>query len=286
LQLAIPTVVNRHLWRHRSRGECDLADVDVRRQLVRTTIGTQVTATTVRPILNRHHAQRSRGQAAADLLLMSAEHYAAYDAATVAIQRINDETELGKLGFQSLKYFGAGRKAEIVQDGGIGSNMPSNTTYGIDTDNLCACGTTRSATSPRSADDDADQPGRGGSVHRLHGRADHGKPAVQLEALRLQPGSLIGLPLTRRARSRRAYARFASTLPTPFNFEGGPMAFVPHLLPAGHAADRVDPLGVHRRRPQHALENRRHHQGRRSDARASANSSICRASRRPRSASS
>jgi hypothetical protein len=81
---------------------------------------------------------------------MSAEHYAAYDAATVAIQRINDTTELGKLGFQSLKYFGAGRTAEIVQDGGIGSNMPANTTYGIDT-SRSGCVITRSATSTRSA---------------------------------------------------------------------------------------------------------------------------------------
>ena len=87
-------------------------------------------------MLNRIMTQRSRGKRGADLLLMSAEHYAAYDAATVAIQRINDETQLGKLGFQTLKYFGAGRSATIVQDGGIGSNMPSNTTYGIDTESL------------------------------------------------------------------------------------------------------------------------------------------------------
>lgn len=101
-----------------------------------TTIGTGITSTTVRPFLNKIMTRSSRGKDGADLLLMSAEHYGAYDAATVAIQRINDETQLGKLGFQSLKYFGAGRSAEIVQDGGIGTNMPSNTTYGIDTDNL------------------------------------------------------------------------------------------------------------------------------------------------------
>ncbi len=69
-------------------------------------------------------------------MLMSSNHYAAYDAATVAIQKIEDQNGLGKLGFQSLKYFGAGRSADIVQDGGIGSNMPQDTTYGIDTDAL------------------------------------------------------------------------------------------------------------------------------------------------------
>jgi hypothetical protein len=100
------------------------------------TVGTQVTATTIRPMLNLIMTQRSRNKRGADLLLMSKEHYAAYDAATIAIQRVNDETSLGKLGFQSLKYYGAGRSAEIVQDGGIGSNMPANTTFGIETSSL------------------------------------------------------------------------------------------------------------------------------------------------------
>ncbi len=96
-----------------------------------TAIGTGINSTTVRPFLNKIVTVSSRGKQGVDLLLMSAEHYAAYDAATVSIQRINDETALGKLGFQTLKYFGAGRSATIVQDGGIGSNMPANTTYGI-----------------------------------------------------------------------------------------------------------------------------------------------------------
>ena len=136
LKLAIPTVVNSGIY-----GGIDRANAIWRTSVFdansfATDIGTQVTSTTVRPMLNRIMTQRSRAKRGADLLLMAAEHYAAYDAATVAIQRINDETQLGKLGFQTLKYFGAGRSAEIVQDGGIGSNMPSNTTYGIDTETL------------------------------------------------------------------------------------------------------------------------------------------------------
>jgi hypothetical protein len=101
-----------------------------------TTIGTGITSATVRQFLNKIMTVSSRNAMGADILLMSAEHYAAYDAATVAIQRINDETKLGKLGFQTLKYFGAGRTATIVQDGGIGSNMPSNTTYGLNSKTL------------------------------------------------------------------------------------------------------------------------------------------------------
>jgi hypothetical protein len=102
-----------------------------------STIGTQVTSTTIRPFLNRIMTARSRGRRYADLLLMSPEHYEAYDAATLAIQRTtNASSELGKLGFSSLEYIGGGKRAEIVMDGGIGSNMPSNTTYGLDTDSL------------------------------------------------------------------------------------------------------------------------------------------------------
>ena len=95
---------------------------------------TAVDATTIRPMLNRIMTRQSRGRDYADLLIMSPEHYAAYDAATVAIQRQTNETSLGKLGFSALEYIGGGKRAEIVLDGGIGSNMPANTTFGINTD--------------------------------------------------------------------------------------------------------------------------------------------------------
>jgi hypothetical protein len=97
---------------------------------------TQVSSTTIRPMLNYVMTNRSRGRDYADLLVMSPEHYAAYDAATVAIQRQTNETSLGKLGFSALEYIGGGKRAEIVLDGGIGSNMPSNTTFGLNTDSF------------------------------------------------------------------------------------------------------------------------------------------------------
>ena len=97
---------------------------------------TQVNSTTIRPMLNNVMTRQSRGRDYADLLIMSPEHYAAYDAATVAIQRQQNSTSLGTLGFSALEYIGGGKRAEIVLDGGIGSNMPSNTTFGINTDSL------------------------------------------------------------------------------------------------------------------------------------------------------
>lgn len=136
LQLAVPTVVNSGQYGGIPRSNPIWQTSSFDANSYDATIGTQVSKDTVRPFLNKIITKRSRGKQSADLLLMSQEHYGAYDAATVAIQRINDQTGLGKLGFQSLKYYGAGRSLEIVQDGGIGSNMPSNTTYGLDTDNL------------------------------------------------------------------------------------------------------------------------------------------------------
>jgi len=99
-----------------------------------STIGTQVNSTTIRPFLNAIMTKQSRGRDYADVLIMSPEHFSAYDAATVAIQRQTNETALGQLGFTALEYIGGGKRAEIVLDGGIGSNMPANTTFGLNSD--------------------------------------------------------------------------------------------------------------------------------------------------------
>lgn len=95
-----------------------------------------INAANIRQVLNAIMIKHSRGSRGADLLLMSPEHYAAYDAATTAIQRITDDSKMGKLGFTSLKYYGPGRVADIVLAGGINSSMPANTTFGLETDSL------------------------------------------------------------------------------------------------------------------------------------------------------
>lgn len=102
------------------------------------TIGTQVDSTTIRPMLNAIYGQRSRGQRRADLLLMSTEHWNAYDASLVAHQRISNENGVGRLGFQTLQYIGpgSGRGIEIVFGGGFNSVMPANTTFGLETESL------------------------------------------------------------------------------------------------------------------------------------------------------
>lgn len=102
------------------------------------TIGTQIDSTTIRPILNDIYNDVTRGNRRPDLLLMSPEHWNAYDASLVAHQRISNENGVGRLGFTTLQYIGpgSGRGIEIVYGGGKGSQMPANTTFGLETDSL------------------------------------------------------------------------------------------------------------------------------------------------------
>lgn len=94
---------------------------------------TAVSSTTVKTIFDNIMIARSRGTKGPNIIVCSSEHYIAYTAATVAIQQIQNENELGKLGFTSLRYYGAGKSVDVVLEGGIGSAMPANTTYFIDT---------------------------------------------------------------------------------------------------------------------------------------------------------
>jgi hypothetical protein len=137
LATAVPIVNNSGVYGGIDRGSAVIWRTQIYdAQSMNATIGTQVTSTTVRPFLNAIMTKQSRGRDYADLLIMSPEHYSAYDAATVAIQRQTNETSLGKLGFTALEYIGGGKRAEIVLDGGIGSNMPANTTLGLSTDSF------------------------------------------------------------------------------------------------------------------------------------------------------
>jgi hypothetical protein len=137
LATAVPIVTNSGNYGGIDRGSATIwRTTTYDAQTMATAIGTQVSSTTIRPMISYIMNKQSRGRDYADLLIMSPEHYAAYDAATVAIQRQTNETSLGKLGFTALEYIGGGKRAEIVLDGGIGSNMPANTTFGLHTDSL------------------------------------------------------------------------------------------------------------------------------------------------------
>lgn len=98
---------------------------------------TQVTSSTVKSIFDQIIIARSRGKKGPNMILASTEHFQAFSAAVETIQRITNESRLGKLGFGSLMYVGGnGQMIDVVLEGGIGSAMPANTTYFIDTSAL------------------------------------------------------------------------------------------------------------------------------------------------------
>lgn len=137
LQLAIPTDPTTGTYGGISRADNAIWRTSVYDADTDFTGITQVNASSIKTILDNIMIERSRGQKGPNLICMSQEHYIAYTAATTAIQRIQDENELGKLGFTNLKYYGAGKSVDVVLEGGIGSAMPANTTYFIDTSGLC-----------------------------------------------------------------------------------------------------------------------------------------------------
>lgn len=100
------------------------------------TIGTQVTPTTIQPMIRAIMAKRSRGTRAADLLVMSEEHFNALEASMVAHQRIVNTTRLGQLGFSALEFIAGGKRMDAVLAGGINASMPPNTTYGLESRSL------------------------------------------------------------------------------------------------------------------------------------------------------
>ena len=136
LQLVLPTTTNSGSYGGISRVDNAIwrtTTYDSNSLLVAGTTYTGVTSTSVKPIFDHIMIQRSKGNKGPNLIAASSEHYIAYTAATVNIQRINDENALGKLGFTALKYYGGGKQVDVVLEGGIGSAMPANTSYFINT---------------------------------------------------------------------------------------------------------------------------------------------------------
>jgi len=132
LQLAIPTTVNSGTYGGISRADNAIWRTTSYDAHSAFTGITQVSSSTIKTIFDNVMIERSRGTKGPDCIMCSQEHYIAYTAATTAIQRIQDENELGKLGFTNLKYYGAGKSVDVVLEGGIGSAMPADTTYFID----------------------------------------------------------------------------------------------------------------------------------------------------------
>lgn len=129
LQAAIPTTptntygnINRNttvgtFWKNASFGAV-------------TNGGAAATTANIQSYMNRLSLQLVRGTDSADLIVADNNFYRLYLESLQAIQRVMSE-DMAAIGFSALKYFGAGKSADVVLDGGIGGSMPSNQMYFI-----------------------------------------------------------------------------------------------------------------------------------------------------------
>lgn len=85
-------------------------------------------ATSIQAHWNDIYAQVTRGNDVPDLIMASNNTYNYYVASLQAIQRVTSSTD-AEAGFTSVKF----RGADVVLDGGIGSLIPSNYAYFINT---------------------------------------------------------------------------------------------------------------------------------------------------------
>lgn len=90
--------------------------------------GAAVTAANVQGYMNTLYNRLVRGTDHADLILADSNYYGFFENSLQLIQRITNP-DMAKLGFESLKYKGA----DVVLDGGVGGNCPTNHFYMLNT---------------------------------------------------------------------------------------------------------------------------------------------------------
>ena len=74
-----------------------------------------------------------RGRNKPDLYVADANYFGFYVNSLQAIQKVSSPNEAG-MGFASLKFYGGGTSADVVMDGGIGSNATANHMWLLNTD--------------------------------------------------------------------------------------------------------------------------------------------------------
>jgi hypothetical protein len=91
--------------------------------------GTAATSSNIQTYMNRLWVQTVRGNDQPDLILADNNYYLLYLASLQSIQRITSD-KMASAGFSSLKYM----NADVVLDGGVGGNCPTNHMYFLNTD--------------------------------------------------------------------------------------------------------------------------------------------------------
>lgn len=94
--------------------------------------GAAATSANIQSYMNRLALTLVRGTDSADLIVADNNYYRLYMESLQAIQRVSSE-EMAGAGFSSLKYYGTGKAADVVLDGGIGGSISANTMYFMNT---------------------------------------------------------------------------------------------------------------------------------------------------------
>lgn len=94
-------------------------------------IGAKFDVSTCQPILQTIIANRSKGKRKADLIICDTKSYLTYNASLQAIQRIT-EANTAVAGFDALEIATPAGRVALLCANGVGTVMPENTVYGID----------------------------------------------------------------------------------------------------------------------------------------------------------
>lgn len=91
-----------------------------------------VSTTNIQSSMNTMLVNTTRGNDRTQVIFMDNNYYTKFLGSLQTIQRISRDTEVGEAGFQKLMYAGI----DVVLDGGVGGNCPSNHAYFLNLDYL------------------------------------------------------------------------------------------------------------------------------------------------------
>jgi hypothetical protein len=94
--------------------------------------GAAVSAANIQQYMTALAIQMVRGNDKTDLIVADNTYYSYYINSLQAIQRVTNEDSAAG-GFASVKFFGGGQSADVVLDGGIGSNATANHMWFLNT---------------------------------------------------------------------------------------------------------------------------------------------------------
>lgn len=95
-----------------------------------------VTVSNIQSYMNSTTIGLKRNSDGVNLIVADNNLYLAYLSSLQAIQRITSDKGSAGIGFTSLKYFGAGKEVDVILDGGKNGQIPTNTMYFLNTDNI------------------------------------------------------------------------------------------------------------------------------------------------------